>query len=39
VDVFAPMMITGTLVLIAVFTFAFSFSNVWALGVRLGAAR
>src|SRR5260370_922807 len=30
---------TGTLVLIPVFPFAFSFSNVWALGVRLGAAR
>jgi hypothetical protein len=32
-------LISWTLVLIAVFTFAFGFSNVWALGVRLGAAR
>ncbi|KAB2347972.1 DUF2637 domain-containing protein [Actinomadura rudentiformis] len=31
-----PRIITATLALIAVFTFAFSFTNVWALGNRLG---
>ena len=36
--VFTRHAVTVTLALVAVFTFAFSFTNVWALGRRLGVA-
>lgn len=37
--VFTRRAVTATLVMVAVFAFTFSFTNVWALGLRLGVAR
>jgi hypothetical protein len=37
-DRFARRIVTAALALIATLTFAFSFGNVWALGIRLGVS-
>lgn len=38
-QVFTRRAVTVTLALVACFTFAFSFTNVWALGIQLGVPR